>query len=68
MLGLYVSFCTPLSCVQKAQCSNFDFFMQLKNFEDHMEFEHGYDMSSPSIITVSTTNMPMLIKHIFIEL
>ncbi|PAN17002.1 hypothetical protein PAHAL_3G100800 [Panicum hallii] len=23
----------------------------LKNLEDHMEFEHGYDMSSPSIIT-----------------
>nr|CAB3460044.1 unnamed protein product [Digitaria exilis] len=24
----------------------------LKNIEDHMEFEHGYDMSSPTIITV----------------
>lgn len=55
-------------CAKSSDCSNFGFFMQLKNFEDHMEFEHGYDMSSPSIITVSTTNMPMLIKHIFIEL
>lgn len=55
-------------CAKSSDCSNFGFFMQLKNFEDHMGFEHGYDMSSPSIITVSTTDMPMLIKLIFIEL
>jgi hypothetical protein len=36
--------------------------MQLRNIEDHMEFEHGYDINSPSITTVSTTDMPMHIK------
>lgn len=49
-------------CAKKKDCSNFDFFMQLRNIEDHMEFEHGYDINSPSITTVSTTDMPMHIK------
>jgi len=44
-------------CAKISDCSNVDFFMQLKNIEDHMEFEHGYDMSSPSIVTVSNTDM-----------
>ena len=55
---------SALNCVvhKVSNCSNFDFFMQLKNLEDHMDFEHGYDMSSPSLITVSNPDMPMPVK------
>lgn len=35
-------------------CSNCVYLLQLKNLEDHMEFEHGYDISSQAIIIVSS--------------
>ena len=56
MLGLYVSFYTPKSLVKTGSlhCSNCVYLLQLKNLEDHMEAEHGYDMSSQPIIIVSS--------------